>query len=174
MFSLYEKVVYPGHGVALINRIIEKNVAGKVATFYELKFISKDVKVLVPTCSAESVGLRPLSSQEYVDDALQLLTQPARKLHHYEFSASNWNKRNKDYQLKLRRGNLKELSEIYRDLRFMETQKELSFGEKSILQQTESLLVEEISIVKELGADGAVETIRSRCRDVRRTTQQLF
>jgi CarD family transcriptional regulator, regulator of rRNA transcription len=163
VFSLHEKVVYPGHGVAQIHRILEKNVGGQTQSFYELTFMSKDMTVLIPTTGVDAAGLRPLSTSEHIDDALKVLGQPARKISHYEFNASNWNKRNKEYQLKLRRGNLKELSEIYRDLRFISTQKELSFGEKTILQQAESLLVEEIAIVQRLAQERAVEKLRSYC-----------
>lgn len=148
MFSLYDKVVYPGHGVAQIQRIVEKNVSGTTMAFYELTFLHKDVTVLVPTNNASMVGIRPLSSQENIRDIFQILSRPAKRAAQYEFGTNNWNKRNKEYQLKLRTGSLKELSEIYRDLRFIETQKELSFGEKNLLQQTETLLVEEISLVQ--------------------------
>jgi len=148
MFSVYDKVVYPGHGVAQIQRIVEKNVSGSTIAFYELTFLHKDVTVLVPTNNAEMVGIRPLSSQESIKDIFQILSRPSQRVPQYEFTTSNWNKRNKEYQLKLRTGSLKELSEIYRDLRFIETQKELSFGEKNLLHQTENLLVEEISLVQ--------------------------
>ena len=163
MFSLREKVVYPGHGVAQINRIVEKQVAGNSMTYYELTFLNKDVTVLVPTKNALSVGIRQLSSTENIVDVLKILSEPAKRINHYEFTASNWNKRNKEYQLKLRTGNLRELSEIYRDLRFIETQKELSFGEKNLLQQTESLLVEEISLVQKIEQNKAIEQLRSLC-----------
>ena len=163
MFSLREKVVYPGHGVAQINRIVEKQVAGNTTTYYELTFINKDVTVLVPTKNAVSVGIRHLSSSESVGDVFKILSEPAKRINHYEFTASNWNKRNKEYQLKLRTGNLRELSEIYRDLRFIETQKELSFGEKNLLSQTELLLVEEISLVQKIEQNKAIEQLRSLC-----------
>lgn len=163
LFSLNEKVVYPGHGVAKINDIVEKLVAGQKTTFYELTFLNKDVTVLVPTNKGEAVGLRPLSSADHIKAVFRLLTEPARKINHYEFTASNWNKRNKEYQLKLRTGGLKDLSEIYRDLRYISTQKELSFGEKNLLHQTEALLVEEISLVQQLGQEKTIEHLRSLC-----------
>jgi CarD family transcriptional regulator len=163
MFSLNEKVVYPGHGVAQINRVIKKLVATQETIFYELTFLNKDVTVLVPTHNAESVGIRPLSSDEHIKDVFKVLTAPARRLNHYEFTASNWNKRNKEYQSKLRTGSLRDLSEIYRDLRYIATQKELSFGEKNLLHQTEALLVEEISLVQQLGQEKTIEHLRSLC-----------
>jgi CarD family transcriptional regulator len=163
MFALHEKVVYPGHGVAFINNIVEKIVAGQKTTYYELIFLNKDVTILVPTTNALTVGIRALSSLQNIDDVFKIIAEPAPEAHPYEFNASNWNKRHKRYQLKLRKGSLKELSEIYRDLRFIETQKELSFGEKSLLHQTELLLAEEISLVKKLEQETTVEQLRSQC-----------
>ncbi len=163
MFCLHEKVVYPGHGVAHINRIITKLVGGNDASFYELVFINKDMTILVPTVNADAVGLRSLSSHELVKDVFEILTEPTKRISHSEFSASNWNKRNKEYQLKLKTGNLRELSEIYRDLHVIALHKELSFGEKSLLQQIENLLVEEISLVEELGQEKTIEHLRSLC-----------
>lgn len=179
MFRLNEKVVYPGHGVAQINNFIKKNVGGRESTFYELTFLSKDMTILVPTNNAEGVGIRPLSTNEHIKDVFEILTSPARRISHYEFTASNWNKRNKEYQSKLRTGRLKDLSEIYRDLHHIALQKELSFGEKNLLHQTESLLVEELSLVQEVGQEKALSQLRSLCAtqfqriDFEKTSKQI-
>lgn len=170
MFSLNDKVVYPGHGVAKINRIIEKIIAGTVSKFFELKFLNKEMTILVPVCNVDSIGLRSLASQESINDIYKLLAQPTRRLAVHELTASSWNKRNKEYQLKLRTGDLRDLSEIYRDLKYISLQKELSFGEKSLLQQTEALIVEEISIVKKLGEDMAMQDLRSIFTEVQSAT----
>ena len=163
MFCLNEKVVYPGHGVANVNKLVKKMVAGQEAAFYELVFLSKDASVLVPMNNAEAIGIRQLSSEQYIQEMFKVLALPARQLNYYEFTASNWNKRNKEYQNKLRTGSLKDLIEIYRDLRHISTQKELSFGEKNLLAQTEALLVEEISIVQQRGPEKILEQLRMIC-----------
>lgn len=160
MFVVGDKVVYPGHGVAQITAIIEKNVAGSTTTYYELKFLTKEVTILVPTTNAEVVGIRHLSSHDHISDVFKMLATPAKRISHYEFTASTWNKRNKEYKLKMGRGGLKDLTEIYRDLRFIETQKELSFGEKNLLSQTESLLIEEIALVKKCAEESIAEELR--------------
>ena len=160
MFSLDEKVVYPGHGVAVISRIVEKKVAGQTIKLYELRFMNADMTVLVPTNNLAAVGIRKLSSNESINTIFEMLSEPAPQVHS-DLTASNWNKRNKEYQCKLRSGNLKEICKIYRDLHYIAEHKELSFGEKGLLQQTESLLAEEISIVTKVGAEKAVEHLRS-------------
>lgn len=160
MFSVNEKIVYPGHGVAVVSQAIEKNIAGHKVSFFELEFLNKDMTILVPMNGLVSTGIRRLSSMQKVDDVLNMLAQPTSK-DFQELVASNWNKRNKEYQCKLRTGSLYEIGYVYRDLKFIATKKELSFGEKNLLQQTEALLAQEISIVKKVNEDKAVEQLRS-------------
>ena len=160
MFNPNEKVVYPGHGVAKINRIITKKIGIRTVSFFELKFVHKDMTILVPVDNAECVGIRALSSQDHVGAIFKILSQPYIPINH-EIALANWNKRNKEYLGKIRSGDLKEISTIYRDLRHIEIHKELSFGEKNLLQQTEALLAEEIALVQNIGEQKAIEKIRS-------------
>ncbi len=161
MFNLNDRVVYPGHGVAKINQVIKKIIGGKTTTFYELKFINKDMTILVPTSDNGQTGMRPLSSSEKINDLFEFLTLPAKKLHSVEGSSGNWKQRNKEYQSKLRTGDLKDICEIYRELKHIEKYKELSFCEKNLLHQTETLLAEEIALVKKLGEEKTVQHLRS-------------
>ena len=159
MFNLNDRVVYRGHGVALVNRKIKKIIAGKVSTFYELKFVNKDMTILVPIENKLS-GIRTLSSQEKVNDLFKFLSEPSTKIISSENSA-NWKQRNKGYQEKLRSGDMKDISMIYRELKYIEQQKELSFCEKNLLAQTENLLAEEIALIKQYREEKAVECLRS-------------
>src|ERR1700722_12383987 len=159
MFSLKEKVVYPGHGVAEVTRILEKKVGIRKSSFFELKFLNKDMTILVPVENAESVGIRPLSSSQSINDIFMILSQPA-VFRSADAPTVNWSKRNKEYLGKLRTGDLKEICAIYRELRHIAGRKELSFGERSLLQKTEVLLAEEISIVENIAHDQAVERVR--------------
>lgn len=170
MFSCHENVVYPGHGVACIRKIVEKNVGGVKTVFYELSFLNKEMTVLVPKESAVQVGLRHLSSMENVQQAFEIIARPPREKRRFGPLVGNWNKRNKGYQLKLRTGSLSELSEIYRDLRLIEEYKPLSFGEKHLLLQTEELLAEEISLVKKIDHDSTIEQLRTSCVGGRKTS----
>jgi CarD family transcriptional regulator len=159
-FSLEEKVVYPGYGVAKINRVVEKKIAGNSALFYELVFLHRDMTILVPQNNVMSVGIRKLSSTQHIDDIFRAFAEPLAE-QNPDACPCNWNKRNKEYQFKLRSGNIKEICKIYRDLRFIEKRKELSFGEKSLLQQTELLLVEEIALVRDMPEEKATEELRA-------------
>jgi len=160
MFSQEEKVVYPGHGVARICRVIEKNVGGQVSRFFELRFLNKDMVILVPVDNAESLGIRRLASRKNVNDVLSHLGRPFEPAC-VDPAASNWNKRNKEYQGRIRSGDLRQIGEIYRSLKFISQRKELSFGEKKLLSQTETLLAEEIALVKNVVRERATQELRS-------------
>ena len=157
--SLKEKVVYPGHGVAQVNRIVKKIISGKPAYFYELVFLHQDMTILVPIENAQTIGIRPLSSRESIEDLLQLLAEPVTQVS-IEPTISNWNKRNKDYKEKLQTGDPKEICRIYRHFKQLSLKKELSFGEKDLLKQTETLLAEEIAEVHGWHEEVATEHIR--------------
>lgn len=161
VFSSHQKVVYPGHGVAEISRIFEKKIGNHVSILLELKFLHKDMTVMVPMDKTNEVGIRPLTSGDSINKILSNCLQAPRKIDIHELSASNWNRRNKDYQNKLRTGSLEAISSIYSDLKAISCYKELSFGEKTLLQKTETLLVEEISASNNMEEEKAVEQLRS-------------
>ncbi len=92
MFFLDEKVVYPGHGVAKITRIVEKRVGGQKLRFYELSFLNKDMTVLVPTENIMQAGLRGLSTIKNIKDIVQMRCVPSKKDIH-ELTSSKWHKR---------------------------------------------------------------------------------
>lgn len=159
MFNQDEFVVYPGHGVAKVLRVLERKIGGKSTQFYELRFVNKDMTILVPIDKIDAIGIRKLSSQKDIGSMLKMLADPVVTTNHDV--VLNWNKRNKEYQNKIRSGKLREIGEIYRMLKHIEQYKELSFGEKNILHQTEALLVEEIVLVCDMGRDKAIQKLRS-------------
>lgn len=161
MFLLNEKVIYPGYGVAIINRLVERLVLSKKTNFFELKFYNKDMTVLIPEERLESIGVRKLSSLKELTQMFDHLSMFSARDIITEHNASTWNKRNKEYQCKLRSGQLFQISSIYKELQLIALDKELSFGERNLFNQIEFLLIEEISAVKQ---NEAIEDIRLKLR----------
>lgn len=159
MFSLNDKVVYPGYGVGIICKIFTRTISGNQVTFFEIKFQNKDMTAMVPRDRIEAVGIRPLSTVHYINDMLNTIIQPVKPAK-TENTGSNWNKRNKEYQSKLNTGSLKDISEIYRDLKWVSRTKELSFGEKNLLIKAEALLAQEISAAQHVDEDKALQSLR--------------
>lgn len=159
MFSLNEKVVYPGHGVARISRIIKRKVGNEITTFFDLHFINQDMTILVPIENMEAIGVRRLSTVDNIKQIFALLGEPRKRP--LNDVVANWSKRNKVYLGKIRTGDMREIGEMYRDLKCIERHKELSFGEKNLLVQIENLLAEEVSLVEGVSKEIAIDLLRS-------------
>jgi len=169
MFLLHEKVIYPGYGIAIINRLVERLVLDKKTNFFELKFYNKDMTVLIPEDRLESIGIRKLSSKLELVEMYDHLGKFGARDIITEHNASTWNKRNKEYQSKLRSGKLLSIASIYKELNLISLDKELSFGERNLFNQIENLLIEEILAIK---LDESVEVIRLRLRTPFESMQQ--
>lgn len=162
MFKLKDNVIYPGHGVAIVDEIIERNVGTTTITFFKLTFLFKEMTILVPLYNIEGIGLRYQSDPEVIDAVLlELYKKPERKLDGIDFTPSGWNRRHKEYQLRIQGGRLVDLAKIYRDVMYVARQKELSFGERTLLQSVEDLMAQEVQIVKEIDREMAVQLMRT-------------
>lgn len=167
MFQVNEKVVYPGYGVATIHKLVQRMVAGKATFFYELKFFDKDMSVLIPEQKLAAAGIRRLSTIDDLHSMFSILNQPF-SYQKQEVSINNWNRRNKKYQLDLRSGDLFRLSYIYRDLKLISCDKELSFGERSLYNKIETMLIEEICAVKNIGKKEAMQHLKKSIKGARK------
>ena len=148
MFNVKDKVVYPGYGVAVIEEVIEKMVGEKNLKLFKLKFLFKETTILLPLDKIGSCGIRYLCTIDFIKKTFAFFyTAPEKKFEFLDFTPSGWNRRNKDYQLKIQSGKVEDLAFIYKELMNIAQQKELSFGEKKILQIAEELLVQEIQVV---------------------------
>lgn len=161
MVNVHDKVVYPGHGVAEVEEISEKLIGGNKVSFAKLVFLFKDMTILVPMYNLVSIGVRLPSSFAVLDTVFnELRKEPVRKLDVLDFTPSGWNKRHKEYQSRIQTGNIVEIAKIYRDLMHTSQQKDLSFGERTLLQTTEELLVQEIQIVKNTERELVIQDLR--------------
>jgi CarD family transcriptional regulator len=162
MFKLHDHVIYPAHGVALVDEISEKKVGENSIQFLTLNFVFKDMTIMVPTYNVATIGIRYPSSEQDVNTAIhELSKKPEKILDSIDFTPSGWNRRHKDYQLKIQMGKLVEVAKIYRDLMYIAQQKDLSFGERVVLQTTEELIAQEIQIIKKKEREAIVQVLRN-------------
>lgn len=165
MFKQDDKVVYPGYGVAVVEDIQEKTVGGDTILFFKLSFLYKDMTILVPSYNIKTIGIRYPSDNATIDLAIkELENKPERQLESIDFTPSGWNRRQKNYQIKIQSGILLEIVKIYRDLMYVSKQKELSFGERALLQSTEELILQEIQLVRDIQKSDIVQELRSPFR----------
>ena len=142
-FKIGDLAVYPYHGVGVIEAIETRSISPNgEETFYVLRILENAMVLLVPTGSAGDIGLRGVVSQSEASRIFQILRN--RKVQ-VRLDLS-WNRRQKEYNEKLRTGCAFEIAEVLRDLEHLRRKKDLSFGEKRMLGTARSLLIRELSI----------------------------
>lgn len=150
MYNILDVVVYPGYGVAEITKEIKKNIQGEEISFFELNFKNKDIKILIPKNGFESIGIRKISTISFLEEKIGIIASLEDNYHGFEFQnflMISWNRRSKEYQNRIRRGDFFDLCSISREISLIGNYKELSFGEKNVLNQVDFLISEEYSIV---------------------------
>ena len=158
MFTPGQMVVYPAQGVGMIEKIETQELAGVQAEFYIVHIICNNINVLVPVKNAANAGLRPLSTMEEAKQALDCL----KNYHDTQVHAGqNWNRRQREYTDRLKAGTLETVSSVLKELILISSQKELSFGEKRLLEQSMGLVTGELSHVLDKQEEEIKETINS-------------
>ncbi len=142
-FAIGDKAVYPAHGVGEITGIEEKEVAGQTLKFYVLKILDNDMTILIPSSNVEKVGLREVITSRQVRNVMSIL-----KERDVEVDRQTWNRRYREYMEKIKTGSVYEVAEVIRDLYILADDKELSFGERKMLDMARGLLVKELSIAR--------------------------
>ncbi|MEW5802414.1 MAG: CarD family transcriptional regulator [bacterium] len=141
MFEVGDKVVYPLQGVGEVLAIEAKIILGVEQHYYILRILSNNTVIMVPISNADDVGLRELISPEEVDRVVDVLRGKGDPM------SPKWSKRYKDNMDRLKTGSIFQLATVLRNLVLMNQKKELSFGEKKMLDSVKSLIVDEISYV---------------------------
>lgn len=142
-FKVGDKVVYPVHGVAEIVSIETREIGGQKAAFYMLNILENGMRMMVPTSNVEQVGMRDIVSSDEADRVFDVLKKREKMV-----ESTTWNRRHREYMEKIQTGSLFEVAKVLRDLYVLKSDKELSFGERKMLDTARSLLVREISLSK--------------------------
>ncbi len=148
MFSVGDLAVYPAHGVGVIERIEAHEISGCQQDFYVMRILDNDMIIMIPTNNVDNVGLRDIIGQREVPKLYDVL-----KKRDVPVDNQTWNRRYREYMEKIKTGSAFEVAEVYRDLLMLKTEKELSFGERKMLDTARNLLVKEISIAKNVGEE---------------------
>ena len=140
-FQVGDKVIYPNHGLGIVERIEEKTILGTTCGFYHLRIVANDTAVLVPVSNVDGVGLRRAISDDEVERLFGLLGDGKIDNH------QNWKGRFKDNSDKMRSGSIYEVADVLKSLTFLSKSKSLSFREKRMLDRAKFLIVSEVSEV---------------------------
>jgi CarD family transcriptional regulator len=155
MFKVGEKVVYPAHGVGEIEAIRTHVISGTEKKFYMLRILETDMKIMIPIDNVDSVGLRKIIDRAMVTKVYKVLRQ--KKV---ETDQQTWNRRYREYTEKIKTGSILEIAKVLRDLFVLKGDKELSFGERKMLDTARNLLVKELSIARSHSEEKIMEELR--------------
>lgn len=142
MFSIDSLVVYPAQGVGKIERIERKEIGGAICDFYTVRIRANNIMLMVPVQNADIVGLRGLAAAE---QARAILASLRGNLTQAVFTGQNWNRRFREYSDRLKSPDLGVVSEVLRELLLIGRTKDLSFGERRLLEQAMTLVTGELS-----------------------------
>ena len=156
LFKVGEKVVYPAHGVGVIQSIQTRVVSGTEKTFYMLRILDSDMTIMIPTENVDSVGLRRVIGREMVTKVYKILREKR-----VEIDQQTWNRRYREYTEKIKTGSVLEIAKVLRDLFVLKGDKELSFGERKMLDTARNLLVKELAIAKSHSEDKILEELKT-------------
>jgi CarD family transcriptional regulator len=141
-FEVGEKVIYPNHGIGVVESIQTRPVPGGKISLYQLRILSNDSRVWVPQQNADGVGLRHCISQGDARKIFLMLGDGTID------QQANWKGRFKENSDKMRTGSLYEVAVVLKGLTFLSRKKALSFREKRMLDRAKFLLVSEIAEVE--------------------------
>ena len=143
VFAAGDMAVYPAHGVGVILSIETKTIGGIDQSFYVMKILDNDMTIMIPTATSKNVGLRSIISVKEVDRVLNILME-----RDIQISSQTWNRRYRDYMDKIKTGSAFEVAVVLRDLYLLSDDKELSYGERKMMDTARNLLVKEISLAR--------------------------
>ncbi len=156
MFEIGDKAVYPGHGVGVIEKIENREISGSNKSFYVLKILDNGMTIMIPTDHANMVGLRQIIPEIQVPKVFEILKEKDVSTYN-----QTWNRRYREYMEKINTGSIFEIAEVLRDLYVLKSEKELSFGERKILDTAKNLLVTEIAIAMSAQETEVVQELRT-------------
>ena len=153
VFEVGDYVVYPKHGVGRVIELQKSEIAGMQLELYVLRFEKQKMTLRVPTNKAEGVGMRKLSSDKTLKEALQVLTTKPK------VKRTMWSRRAQEYEAKINSGDLVSIAEVTRDLFRADDQPEQSYSERQIFEAASSRLARELAAMEKTDEPAALKKI---------------
>lgn len=142
-FRIGDKAVYPAHGVVEVVGVDTKEINKTICAFYVLRVLENEMQIMVPKQKADQVGLRPVVSAQEANEVFDVLRD--QDVH---IDKQTWNRRYRGFMEKIKTGSLFDVAEVYRDLFRLKSTKNLSFGERRMLDTARTLMVKELAVAR--------------------------
>ena len=152
-FDVGDYVVYPKHGVGRVIELQREEIAGMQLELYVLRFEKERMTLRVPMNKIESIGMRKLSSDKTLKEAMETLKGKPK------VKRTMWSRRAQEYEAKINSGDLTSIAEVTRDLFRADDQPEQSYSERQIFEAAASRLARELAAMEQLDEPGALKKI---------------
>jgi len=150
-FKVGDKVVYPNHGVGVIEQVAKRAIGDMESSFYCLRILSTDSTVMVPVENTKAVGLRKVLTRRETTRVIKALKDGEVTTY------DDWKGRFQANSEKMRTGDIKAVAEVLKSLTVLNEIKPLSYRERKMLDRARFLLVSELAEASGKESD-AVET----------------
>ncbi len=145
-FKIGDKVVYPNHGIGIIESIQESG-GGRVDKFYRLRLLANDSTVMVPMANTSQVGLRRIITKKEIHNVFGVLKGVDIAV------TRDWKGRYQENSDKMRTGAITEVAHVMKSLTMLSQRKSLSYRERRMLDKARYLIVSEIAVVEKMSED---------------------
>jgi CarD family transcriptional regulator, regulator of rRNA transcription len=143
-FKIGDKVVYPNHGLGVIEQIEKREIGDRMEEFLRLRIMGNDSTVMVPRGNTANVGLRPIVSRKEIESVFDVLKDTRIKVF------DDWKGRFQENSDKMRTGSITEVAMVFKSLTHLSLQKNLSYRERRMLDRARYLIVSEIAEVEKM------------------------
>jgi len=143
-FKIGDKVVYPNHGLGVIEQIEKREIGDRMEEFLRLRIVGNDSTVMVPRGNTANVGLRPIVSRKEIESVFDVLKDTRIKVF------DDWKGRFQENSDKMRTGSITEVALVFKSLTHLSLQKNLSYRERRMLDRARYLIVSEIAEVEKM------------------------
>ena len=141
-FKVGDRVVYPNHGVGIVEKIMSRTIAEKEEDFYSLRILSNDSTVMVPLANTVNVGIRPIMTKKDVAKVYRVLQNGKFAI------TDDWKGRYQENCEAMRTGSIVDVATVFKNLSLLSQSKNLSYRERKMLDKAKYLIVSEIAEVE--------------------------
>ena len=138
-FKVGDKVVYPNHGVGVIEQVANRSIGEIESSFYCLRILSTDSTVMVPVNNTSTVGLRRVLTRRELNRVFKVLKDGEVTTY------DDWKGRFQANSEKMRTGDIRAVAEVMKSLTMLNEHKPLSYRERKMLDKARFLLVSELA-----------------------------
>ena len=148
-FTKGETVIYPQHGACVVKGTKKMEAFGEKRQYLILETVINEMVLKVPVDKADEVGVRPPVSPDELEDLVSVLAKPDPRV------PSNWSRRFKNHQEKLKSGDVYQVAEVVRNLAARNRDAALSAAERTMYERARVNLISEIAPALKVSAEAA-------------------